>query len=271
MARSVAIFALLAVSGLHGQVFEWPDGAEAAVALTYDDGIDAHLDRAAVDLDAVGLKGTFYVPGHSPSLAKRLEEWRAMATRGHELGNHTVFHPCLRKAASGAIRDWVNPEWILENYTPRRYASEVAAMNTTLAAVDGLSERTFAYTCCDLTAGGESVVGGIRPMFPAARGGGDREVVANLKSIDFYNVPSWAVEDVSGDELIAFVREAVDAGGLAVIMFHGVEGPYLSVSREAHRTLLAWLAAHREEIWTDTFLSVTGHIRSEHERLGWSR
>ena len=54
--------------------------------------------------------------------------------------------------------------------------------------------------------------------------------------------------------MIAFVKKAVDAGGLAVFMFHGVGGGHsINISREAHQQLLAWLAANRQTVWTDTF------------------
>jgi hypothetical protein len=125
----------------------WPNGARAAVVLTYDDAMDTHLDHAAPDLEAASLRGTFFLPGHSESLAKRLPEWRALAARGHELGNHAIFHPCLRKPATGPEREWVRPEYALEGYTVERLRDEAAAMNTTLLALDGESVRTFAYNC----------------------------------------------------------------------------------------------------------------------------
>ena len=92
------LLALTAVLAAQPDQFRWPNGAKAAVCLTYDDGVDIHLDHAAPDLEAVNLRGTFYVPGHSRSLYERMDEWRALAARGHEIGNHTVFHPCLKVA-----------------------------------------------------------------------------------------------------------------------------------------------------------------------------
>jgi len=41
-------------------------------------------------------------------------------------------------------------------------------------------------------------------------------------------------------------------GGMAVYLFHGVGGDYLQVSDSAHRELIAWLAAHRSEVWVTT-------------------
>jgi hypothetical protein len=236
----------------------WPGAARAAVALTYDDGLDLHLDHAAPDLDAVGLKGTFYVPGHSYSLASRLPEWRALALRGHELGNHALFHPCLKDPPGGGDRDWVRPEYALEGYSVAQMANEARIMNTLLSALDGEGARTFAYNCTETTAGGESYVDALRPLFLAARVGGDA-IVEDVGGLDPMLVPSWAVEEASGAEMVAFVEQAVAAGGMAVFMFHGVGGGYLKVSREAHRELLAWLDANRDRVWTDTFLSVMRH------------
>jgi len=250
--------------------FPWPDGAKAAVALTYDDGVDVHLDHVAPDLEAAGLRGTFFVPGHSESLAKRLPEWRALAARGHELGNHAIFHPCLRTVPQGG-RDWVRPEYALESYTVPRMIDELRAANTTLLALDGETVRTLGYNCGDTTAGGSSYVDAARPLFLAARTGEDR-VAADVRALDPMLVPSWMVVNASGDEMIAFVRKATDAGGLAVFMFHGVGGGHnLDVSREAHRQLVDWLVANRKTVWTDTFRAVMAHVTAEQKRLAASR
>jgi peptidoglycan/xylan/chitin deacetylase (PgdA/CDA1 family) len=250
--------------------FPWPNGAKAAVALTYDDGIDVHLDHVAPDLEATGLRGTFYVPGSSESLRKRLAEWRALATRGHELGNHAIFHPCLRTVPQGQ-RTWVRPEYALESYTVPRILDELQAANTTLLALDGETARTLGYNCGDTTAGGSSYVDAARPLFVAARVGEDR-IVADVRALDPMLVPSWMVRDVSGEEMIGFVNKAVEAGGLAVFMFHGVGGGHdIDVSREAHRQLVDWLAARRQTVWTDTFRRVVTHVVAEQKRMVTSR
>jgi hypothetical protein len=161
----------------------------------------------------------------------------------------------------------VKPEYALEGYTVERIRSEAAAMSTTLLAVDGESLRTFAYNCGDTTAGGESYVDALRPLFLAARAGEDR-IVEDPGALDPMLVPSWMVQDVTGGEMIAFVRKAVDASGMAVFMFHGVGGGHsIDVPREAHRQLLGWLASHRQEVWTDTFRSVMTHVVAEQKRL----
>ncbi len=260
----------LARAGDAPRPFAWPNGAKAAVVLSYDDGMDTHLDNAAPDLDAAGLEGTFFLPGQSESLARRLPEWRALAAHGHELANHAIFHPCLRNGPDGAVREWVKPEYQLESYTVLRIKDEVAAMNTTLLALDGEAVRTFAYGCCDTTAGGQSYVDAIRPLFLAARAGEDR-VATDVSSLDPMLVPSWAATDVSGAQLIAFAQKALDAGGLAVFQFHGIGGQWISTSREAHRELVGWLARNRARVWTDTFKRVMTRVEGEQRRLAASR
>lgn len=263
--------AFLMTGALMGQrpSFQWPDGAKAAVALTYDDGIDVHLDHAVPDLEAAHLRGTFYVPGHSESLVKRMEEWRAIARRGHELGNHTLFHPCL-SVIDGHKRTWVAPDRDLTSYTVRRIADEVKIMNGFLFAVDGLNARTLAYTCGDEVAGGKSYVDAIRPLVPAARAYKDNfRALADPLTVDIYRVPSWALKDNTGAEMIAWVEEAIGSGALAVFTFHGVGGGHnINVASPDHQKLLSWLDANRARVWTAPFLKVMDHVSSERKRLG---
>ncbi|HUU29043.1 MAG TPA: polysaccharide deacetylase family protein [archaeon] len=252
------------------KTFHWPGGARAAVCLTYDDGIDGHLDIVACDLEQAGLRGTFYVPGSSESLARRMDEWRALARRGHELGNHTLFHPCIRSRPDGQVYEWVPPEDALENYTIRKIVAELSIANTLLQAVDGRLERTLAYPCYDHEAGGESFVEQIRPLFTAARAGGD--IVPDIRSLDLYLVPAWSAKEVTGEEMIAVADRAAKAGTMVVFVFHGVGGGHnLNVSRQAHSQLLAYLDANRDRFWTDTFAKVTAHVRAEKKRLGWEQ
>src|SRR3984957_11915902 len=78
-----------------------------AVVLTYDDAIDVDLDNVLPALDSLDLKGTFYLIGSSSVVARRMAAWRKAAAEGHELGNHSMFHPC-----DGSVpgRNWVSPE-----------------------------------------------------------------------------------------------------------------------------------------------------------------
>jgi len=237
--------------------FKWPGNYQAAVCLTYDDGLDSHLDVAVPDLDAHDLKGTFYCTGFSTSLRSRMEDWRAIVENGHELGNHTLFHPC-----DGEKFDWVKPEYDLRTYTMPQLRDELRTASTLLTAVDGKKERTYAYTCSDFEASGISYVDSIRNMFVAARSEGP--IPESMDMVDIHFAPSWGVVDPTGDELVDYVKRAQEKGTIAVLMFHSVGGGYLNVSAEAHKQLLDYLEDNKEVIWTDTFITLMKYVK-EHQ------
>lgn len=241
-----------------GLVFAWPEGKRAAVSLAYDDAINSQLDHALPALDRRGLKASFYLTLSSDTLAKRLPEWRAAAARGHELGNHTLFHQCSRSAPG---RDWVSPGNDLDQTDASQVAAQVRVGNTMLQAIDGRSERTFTVPCGDLLARGENYLPLLKPDFVAIRSGGGG-VVADMATLDPFSVPVIAPSDVSGAQLIARVDEAIEKGTMVNFTFHGIGGDYLVVSTQAHEELLAYLDARRDVVWTDTFLNIMKHVKA---------
>ena len=70
------------------------NGKSCAVVLTYDDGLNIDLTHVIPALDSVRLKGTFYISDYFDGLKDQIFRWRNAAAEGHELGNHTVWHPC---------------------------------------------------------------------------------------------------------------------------------------------------------------------------------
>ena len=84
----------------------------ALVCLTYDDALPVHCEVVAPLLAERGLRGTFYIPAARDDFHHHLEDWRKVAAMGHELGNHSCFHPCRTRAEW----DW-KPPYRLEEYT----------------------------------------------------------------------------------------------------------------------------------------------------------
>lgn len=240
--------------------FKWPNGAKAAICLTYDDALDGHLDNAIPQLDAAGLKGTFYCTGNSFCLYQRMDEWRKAAKSGHELGNHTLFHPCLGTSYDGTKLDWVKPEYDLQNYNLAQIMNELRTANTLLKAIDGHEERTYAYTCGNNTAGGVSFTDSLVNLFTGARSVGP--IPETMKGYDVYKTPSTMVTDNTAEELIASVNKARENGTITVFMFHSVGGGYLNVGAEEHRKLLEYISKNRKDFYCATFMEVMSYIRN---------
>lgn len=250
---SFLIFFLAGSTEVKAQ-FKWPDNKKAAVVFTYDDGLDCHLDVAVPQLDEFGFKGTFFCTGNSPSLYNRLEEWRKIAENSHELGNHTLFHPC-----DGKRGDWVKPEYDLTKYTHEQILNELRTANTLLKAIDGKTERTFGYTCSDYIAGGIDFTADIKNMFAGARC--DGPVPETMTGYTVFKTPSWGVNSPTAEELIAYVEKAREKGTIAVFMFHSVGGGYLNVGAEEHRKLLEYIKLNSRDYYTGTFLEVMQYIK----------
>lgn len=226
----------------------WPHGAKAAVVLTYDDALPSQLDHAVPALDAAGLKGTFFLANVR---AQDVGRWRAVAQEGHELGNHTIFHPC-RAAAFPA-----DPRYTTEAYTPASMIKEIAQQNVLLTALDGRMRHGFATPCGETRAGGVDYLEPLRAagLVTYARGvsASPAELAADVAQIDPMHIPARGFgEGDDAAKMIAFVQQAEAGGGMAVLLFHGVGGDHLAVTDAQHRAFVAWLKAHRRNVWVAT-------------------
>ena len=256
---AICLAAAVTRAGAAEPAFAWPHGARAAVSLAYDDAIDSQLDNAIPALDRAGLKGSFYIKLASPTLARRLPEWRAAAAHGHELGNHTLFHQC---SAALPDRSWVTPEDDIDTTSAARLVAQVRLGNTMLHAIDGRDERTFTVPCGDVLAAGQDYVKLIHGDFIAIKSGSGG-VVPDMDRLDPWAVAVTAPDGATGDQLIALVKEAGAKGTMINFTFHGIGGDYITTSRKAHEELLAFLAAHRDVYWTDTFLAIMKYVKTQ--------
>jgi peptidoglycan-N-acetylglucosamine deacetylase len=237
------------------QSYEWK-GKKCAVVLTYDDALNVHLDNVIPSLDSAGFKGTFYVMGESEVLSKRMSDWKTAANHGHELGNHTLTHPCVGQMPG---REWVSQEKDLSRYTFARVVNEINITNTLLHAIDGKTERSFAYPCGDLKVDTIHFYQHFEHVFAGARG--VQEGMKHVKEIDLTNINCYFINGHSGEYLVNLVKKAMVSQTLLVFLFHGVGGEHsLNVSLPAHRQLITFLKQHQKDIWVAPMVDVANYI-----------
>ncbi|GAB3498969.1 polysaccharide deacetylase family protein [Spirosoma knui] len=258
---TLSLFSLL--NGfLFGQTPASWQGKKCAVALTYDDGLQVHLDKVIPVLDSAGLKGTFYLSGNFPGVKARLNDWKVAASHGHELGNHTLFHPCTGQRPG---REFVTPTYDLSTYTLQRITDEIRMTNTLLQALDGKTQRTFAYPCGDTKIGEVDYFDSVKKEFVAARG--VRSEMHKVTEIDLANVDSYAISGQSGEEMIALVKRAMETNSVLVFLFHGVGGEHsLNVTLPEHNKLIRFLKQHEKEIWIAPFIDVAQSVNQAKAR-----
>jgi peptidoglycan/xylan/chitin deacetylase (PgdA/CDA1 family) len=234
------------------------NGKQCAVALTYDDAIDVDLDNAIPALDSLGLKGTFYLIGSSPAVSRRIPEWRKAAAHGHELGNHTSFHPC---DGGRPGRSFVRPDNDLSRYTLSRMVSETKFTNTLLTAIDGKTERTFAFPCGDKKIGDTPYYDAVKTDFVAARGVTGGLQVAG--EVDLSDIRCYMINGQNAEYMINLVKKAKETNTLVVFLFHGVGGGHgLNVDLREHSKLLHYLKEQEKEVWTATMLDIAKYIQT---------
>lgn len=239
--------------------FRWPQGRRAAVSLSFDDARLSQADVGIPILDRHGIKGTFYVlPGN---LRRRLRGWRAAVARGHEIGNHTVNHPCMGNFA------WVRPENALEGYTLARMEAELLRANIELRKALDVRPTSFAYCCCQTFVGAGVQVRSYVPLvakhFVVGRSGvGD--VHNRPGHLDLAQVWSSAIDNKTFAQVWALVEAAVADRGWLILVGHevGRAGGTLTTTASVLRRVCARLAARRE-IWTDTVSAIGQHIRAQ--------
>ena len=237
-------------------------GKKAAVILTYDDALNVHLDNVQPLLDSLNLKGTFYVSTYSEAFRKRINDWRKLAQKGHELGNHTLFHPCIGNES----RPWVNKNYDMSAYTVERMIDEIKINNTLLEAIDGKKKRTFAYTCGDFTvAEGKSFKEELKKEVFGARAAESK--MHTINEIDIYSIDSYAIVEETGDQMIEKVKKAVESNSLLVFLFHGVGGEHsMNISLPAHKKLLTYLKQNEDKIWTTTMIEAIENIQKNQSK-----
>ena len=220
---------------------DWPNGAVAAVSLTYDDSLNSQLKYAVPVLDRYGIKATFFLSGGN------MEAFAPLAKSGHELASHTVHHPCNPGLASLSMDDM---------------AAELDAGNSAVQALGVSGKLSFAYPCGQSHLKNmESYVPLVQARFRAARGVG--AAVALPGSVDLFNVPAlFPPTSSDGSDVVALIEQAVQSHGWAVIGVHGVSeaGEYLQLTQVAHDKIVAYLADHNQTIWTAPFGTVADHI-----------
>ncbi|MDQ8004085.1 MAG: polysaccharide deacetylase family protein [Pedobacter sp.] len=233
---------------------------KAAIVITYDDAIPQHLNNAIPVLDSLNLKATFYLTAYTAK--NNISAWKKVASNGHELGNHTLYHPCIGDKPG---REWVKKEYNLNNYTVARLLDEIKMSNAFLEALDGKKERTFAYPCADTVVNNISFVKDLKKDFVAARF--VKHEMKPINKVDLFAIDCYAINKHTFADMKKWVDEAIETNSLLVILFHGVGGGNpMDVTLEDHRKILNYIKSKEQEAWIAPMLDVAKYIKQNNTK-----
>jgi peptidoglycan-N-acetylglucosamine deacetylase len=239
---------------------------KAIICLTYDDALESQLKIVVPQLDSAGLKATFFLTSiQGSSSSEKIGQspeavlgWVNAAKHGHELANHTLFHPCPEKLG------W-DKAVALDSYTVDRIVQEIETQTTLLSLLDpGRKLRSYAFPCNNFLIGDTDYSKIIKEKGLAtfARAGGDStSVITNFKELNTMKVPSWQVwTGTTLKQLIDFAEKVKKAGGMGVYQFHGVGGQIFAISSEDHKAFLNYLKVHEKDFWVTTFSEAMEYV-----------
>ncbi len=191
--------------------FEWPEGARAAVSLTFDDARHSQVDKGTALLNRFDVKATFYVvPG---AVEERLEGWKAAVAAGHEIANHSLVHPC-----SGNFL-W-SRDRALERYTLEAMRNELVQANARLNELLGVRPVSFAYPCGQKFIGRgrqtTSYVPLVAELFTSGRGWLD-EAASDPAYVDLAQLTGIEMDGKTFEEVVVLLDQA-KADGLWIVL-----------------------------------------------------
>jgi peptidoglycan/xylan/chitin deacetylase (PgdA/CDA1 family) len=233
----------------------WPGGARAAVSLTYDDGLDSQIDHAVPDLQAAGFKATFFLT--RKNMEAKLTDWQAVWRLGHEVGNHSVTHPCRLKhcTSDGFGNEEIEPMEVFldEHFSADRFRSYAYPCGFIGLGEGALRQRIARYE--------HALRGRIAAARTVSGLANDPLRVADDPLLLHGYEPTYDVDDPR--RAFHYVRQTLAIGGWAILVFHDVLGARRGegdTCQASHRAILGWLSD--QPVWCAPMGEVFQYIQA---------
>lgn len=224
--------------------YAWPEQHRAALSLTFDDARPSQLDQGVPLFDRHGIRVTFYVsPGR---MEERLDDWRTAFRAGHEIGNHSLTHPCTGNypfAQAKAIEDMTLTEWV----------ADVEGAQRRIRQHLGVEPTTFAYPC------GQTFIGhgsGLRSTVPLvaerflAGRGWLGEAANDPARCDPALLLAMESDGKAFEELRVLLDDAIARGAWLILAGHEIgEDGRQTTSRAALDALLTYALEPGRGVW----------------------
>lgn len=240
--------------------FPWPEGKTMAISLTFDDARLTQTDIGIPLLDSYGVKATFYVsPGN---FVQRLENWKKAIINGHDIGNHSILHPCTGNFS------WSRHK-ALEDYTLKKMRSELDSAGRLIENLVGVYPVSFAFPCGQTFVGrGEntrSYVPLIAEMFETGRGWLD-EGPNNPSFCDLAQLTGMELDGKSFREVKDLIESAGKQGYWLILAGHEINKDGFQTSRiSTIDSLCRYAADPVNGIWIDNVHNIATYIKAVRE------
>ncbi len=238
--------------------FPWPQGKRAAVSLTFDDARTSQVTVGTGLLDQYNVKATFYVV---PSgVAQRLDGWKKAVASGHEIGNHSLNHPCTGNFA------WSRPH-ALEAYTLEKMRNELTEANAQIQQLLGVNPQVFAYPCGQTFIGRgvqtKSYVPLVAELFLSGRGWLD-EGPNDPAFCDPAQLTGMEMDGKDFEQILPLLEKARETGQWLVLAGHEMgEGGLQTTRLSMLKKLLEYAQNPANQLWIAPVGTVAKYVQQQ--------
>jgi peptidoglycan-N-acetylglucosamine deacetylase len=257
---SALLLSVLAFAQQPSTNFTWPEGKRAALSLSFDDARQSQVDVGVALLDKHKVKATFYV---LPSaVERRLEGWKKVVASGHEIGNHSLNHPCTGNFA------WSRQK-ALEDYTVEKMRDELKQANRRIKELLGVTAESFAYPCGQTFVGRgidtKSYVPLVATLFSSGRTWQD-ETPNDPGFCDLAQATGVEMDGRDFEQILPILEKARETGQWVVLAGHEIDQDGQQTTRVTMlEKLMSYANDPANKIWIAPVGTIARYIR---ERRG---
>jgi len=237
---------------------EWPDGKRMALSLTFDDARMSQIDKGIPILDKYKVRATFYV---SPDLMmKRIDGWKRAVETGHDIGNHSLIHPCTGNFL------WSRHK-ALEDYTLIKMSNELDSASRFIENTLGVTPTSFGYPCGQTYVGRglqtRSYVPLISSMFLSGRTWLD-EMPNDPAYCDMAQLTGMELDGKTFEEIKGLIEAAKNSGGWLILAGHEMNtGGFQTSLLTTIDSICRYATDPENEIWIDHVHNIGSYVREK--------
>ena len=263
------IIALLSANIVSGQAydkdskqltseFKWPEGKKMALSLTFDDARLSQIDKGIPLLDSYGVKATFYVSPNN--VVQRIDGWKKAVQTGHDIGNHSLIHPCTGNFPWSRSR-------ALEDYSLLGMMGELDSASQWIKQFLGVDPASFAYPCGQKFTGKgvntKSYIPVVASMFESGRGWLD-EAANDPSYCDMAQLTGMELDGKSFDQILKHIETARNSGLWLVLAGHEMDKEGVQTSQlETLEAICKYASDPSNGIWITDVHTIAKYVREQ--------
>jgi len=239
-------------------VINWPTGKQVALSLSFDDARASQVEKGTALLDQYDVKATFYVlPG---AVKEQLEGWKKATASGHEIGSHSLNHPC-----TGNFQ-WSRQK-ALEDYTLDKMRADLVESNKNIEALLGVKPEVFAYPCGQTFVGRgvntKSYIPVVAELYLTGRGWLD-EGPNDPGFCDFAQLTGMEMDGKNFEDILPLIESAKKNQQWLVLAGHEMDDSGTQTTRLAMlKKLIEYAQDPANGIWLAPVGTVAKHIKEQ--------